>query len=510
MPKASKIFLVTLGLFALTVLGTGTRPPAARNGEPAGQRWWPDWLARFELQTREAAAVPASSGMLPSALEFGPVLDPDPTPRVKGIYLTAWTAGNKARLNQLVDFSNRTEINAMVIDVKDDTGIISYPSRVPLARTLGAGRTKFDPKAVLEVLRRNRIYPIARIVVFKDPHLAAHRTDLAVKSTQGGLWRDFKGLYWVDPYNKAVWDYTVAIAEEAAGLGFKEIQFDYVRFTSDGVLKYCLYPASDNRRKADVIRDFLKYAYARLNPLGVKVSADVFGLTCSATDDLGIGQVLEKVAEGVDVICPMVYPSHYRKGAYQLPDPDRAPYETVYQSLTHARRRLGAFDPGRKVVLRPWLQDFSLRNRYGREQLLAQIKAVEDAGFEEWIFWNPGNSYDLAKYRPAPPAATPVAPAQPDATPVVPAPLETTPVMPATPDPNLVVPTPPAATPVPPDAVSIMPAQPEATSAILPTSLPDMPLPEPTPEPRTTPAPAEVEAGAASPTAAPEPGNNGG
>ncbi len=502
MPKASKIIAVALALFTLTVLGTGTRPPASGSGEQGSGTWWPDWLAQFELQAREAVAVPASSGIFPNGLESLSLPDPDETPRVKGIYLTSWTAGSKTRLNQLVDFSNRTEINAMVIDVKDDTGIISYPSRVPLARTLGAGRAKFDPKAVLEVLRRNRIYPIARIVVFKDPYLAAHRTDLAVKSTQGGLWRDFKGLYWVDPYNKAVWDYTVAIAEEAAGLGFKEIQFDYVRFTSDGVLKYCLYPASDNRRKADVIRDFLKYAYARLNPLGVKVSADVFGLTCSATDDLGIGQVLEKVAEGVDVICPMVYPSHYRKGAYQLPDPDRAPYETVYQSLIHARRRLEALEPGRKVVLRPWLQDFSLRNRYGREQLLAQIKAVEDAGFEEWIFWNPGNTYDLSKYRPTPPVMTAVAPAQPDATSIVPAPLETTPV----------VPTPPAAIPtVPaqPEETPMVSAQPEATPAILPTSLPDMPLPEPTPEPRTTPAPSEVETGAASPTAAPEPENNG-
>ena len=297
-----------------------------------------------------------------------------------------------------------------MVDVKDDTGTISYLSTVPLARQIGANRDKFDPKKVVNLLNQNHIYPIARIVVFKDPLLSKQRADLSVRSTQGGLWHDNLGLSWVDPYNKTIWDYNIAIAKEAAAMGFKEIQFDYVRFTSDGMIKYCLYPNADSRIKADVIRDFLKYAYQELNPLGVKVSADVFGLTCSAQDDLGIGQQFEKLVEGIDIICPMAYPSHYRKGEYGISNPDRYPYETVLKSLTDAKLKLAKLSLKQPVIIRAWLQDFSLQSHYGREQLLAQIKAVEDAGFQEWIFWNPTNKYNTQNYRPEKPLAELVVP----------------------------------------------------------------------------------------------------
>lgn len=334
-----------------------------------------------------------------------PMLEPeeqqDP-PVVKGVYLTSWMAGNTKYLNQLFDFIERTEINSLVIDVKDDTGTISYPSSVELVKAIGSDYHKYNPSQLLSSLKEHHIYPIARIVVFKDPYLASKRSGLAVKSRLGGLWRDNHGLYWVDPYNKDVWEYNIDIAKEAANLGFREIQFDYVRFTSDGQIRNCLYPYADGRKKAEVIRDFLKFAYQELKPLGVKVSADIFGLACSADDDMGIGQKIEKVAEGVDVICPMVYPSHYYLGSYNIPDPDRQPYRTVYQSLSDAQKKLASVDPGaiaHGVTIRPWLQDFSLRNYYGREQLLAQIKAVEDSGLKEWIFWNPNNRYDYRKYR---------------------------------------------------------------------------------------------------------------
>lgn len=332
----------------------------------------------------------------------GPEAQPDLPPVVKGVYLTSWMAGNTKYLNQLFDFIDRTEVNSLVIDVKDDTGTVSYPSSVELVKAIGSDYHKFDPVQLLSSLKERQIYPIARIVVFKDPYLARKRTDLAVKSRVGGLWHDNRGLSWVDPYNKDVWEYNIGIAKEAAGLGFREIQFDYVRFTSDGEIRNCLYPFSDGRKKAEVIRDFLKFAYQELKPLGVKISADIFGLACSADDDLGIGQKIEKVAEGVDVVCPMVYPSHYYLGSYNIPDPDRQPYRTVLRSLSDAKRKLAPLASGtlnHEVIIRPWLQDFSLRNRYGREQLLAQIKAVEDSGLKEWIFWNPTNRYDYRKYR---------------------------------------------------------------------------------------------------------------
>lgn len=327
---------------------------------------------------------------------FFSLLEKEP-PIVKGVYTTGWMAGQNKYLENMIKFAEQTEINSMVIDVKDDTGRISYLSKVPLAQSVGASYPKFDPEKTTKLLRSNNIYPIARIVIFKDPYLARTRPDLAVKSVNGGIWKDYKGLAWVDPYNKKVWEYNVAVAKEAAGYGFLEIQFDYVRFTSDGNIMDCRYSSADNRSKSDTIADFLKYAYQELKPLGVKVSADVFGATCSASRDIGIGQVFEKVAENVDVICPMVYPSHYTRGDFNIPDPDQNPYQTVYRSMMDAKRKAATLK--KPVIIRPWLQDFSLRNHYGREQLIAQIRAVQDAGLQEWIFWNPSNRYDIRKYR---------------------------------------------------------------------------------------------------------------
>lgn len=316
-------------------------------------------------------------------------------PPVRGIYVTGYTAGIR-KFDQILSFIRRTEVNAVVIDVKDDSGTLSYPSDVALAKAIGAGVRKFSPEKVLARLYAEGIYPIARIVVFKDPYLAAKRPDLAVRNKKGGLWRDRKGLAWVDPHNREVWRYAVDVAKEAAAKGFREIQFDYVRFTSDGQLSECVYPYATGQRKSEVIRDFLAYARQELRPLGVEVSADIFGLTCSALDDLGIGQRIEDISSAVDIISPMVYPSHYYRGTYGLQDPDLHPYETITASLRAAMPRVAATG----VRIRPWLQDFSLRNHYGRAQLMAQIKAVYDAGLTEWIFWNPSNNYKPANYNP--------------------------------------------------------------------------------------------------------------
>jgi hypothetical protein len=340
--------------------------------------------------------VPATASALPTPKP--PPADQSANRPVRGLYVTAWKAGNSQFIAKLTAMMRENGLNSLVIDIKDDTGVVSYSSRVPLAVQIGAGAQRFQPERLLERLQRDRIYSIARIVVFKDPLLATQRKDLAVLSSRGGLWRDRKGICWVDPYNKTVWEYNVALALEAAGLGFKEIQFDYVRFTSDGALQECRYPGADDRTKGEVIRDFLAYAAGELRGLGVKVSADVFGLTCSVEGEMGIGQIFEDVAAQVDIISPMVYPSHYAKGTYQLANPDIKPYETVYRSLRDARRKLEKY--GRQTVtVRPWLQDFSLPSLYNRAQLEAQVKAVYDAGLTEWLFWNPHNNYKAEKYR---------------------------------------------------------------------------------------------------------------
>ncbi|HBF36947.1 MAG TPA: GTP-binding protein, partial [Firmicutes bacterium] len=392
MSRAAKIYIAIICFALMFVLGTGVSGVKSKSHRGDGQfKWLASMSAAFDTRLRETLGqTHENNGNSESAhsannADLPPVLEPSV---VKGVYVTSWIAGTKA-FDQVVDFIHKTEVNSMVIDVKDDTGMVSYASKVPLVKSIGSSYKKYDPQKIMTVLKQNQIYPIARIVVFKDPYLAKHRPDLAVKNLTGDLWHDYRGLSWVDPYNKEVWDYNISIAKEAVDYGFREIQFDYVRFTSDGNIRDCRYPEADGRVKSDVIRDFLKYAYQELKPMGVKVSADVFGLTCSAKDDMGIGQVMGKVAEGVDVICPMVYPSHYYRGEYQIADPDSEPYETVFRSLTDAKQKIA--NVPHKVVIRAWLQDFSLRNHYGREQLQAQIRAVENAGFKEWIFWNPSS-----------------------------------------------------------------------------------------------------------------------
>ncbi len=401
MYKTAKVYGFSISLCLILLLSTGIEP--VKSEQPIDGQNLAGGSTSIELNPKQDQVIPDIIGGLKKQPELLKHLNPfleklaAEHPVVKGVYATGWMTGKSDFLGTMVGFSAKTEVNSMVIDVKDDSGRISYHSKVPLAQSIGASYPKFDPIKVTKLLHQNDIYPIARIVIFKDPHLAGRRPDLAVKSTQGGVWRDYKGLAWVDPYNKDVWEYNVAVAKEAAGYGFKEIQFDYVRFTSDGVIKNCRYTFSDGRSKSDTISDFLKYAYQELKPLGVKVSADVFGLTCSSQSDMGIGQVFEKIAENVDIICPMVYPSHYMRGDFNIPDPDRNPYQTVYRSMMDAKRKAATLK--KPVIIRPWLQDFSLRNHYGREQLLAQIKAVQDAGLQEWIFWNPTNRYDIRKYR---------------------------------------------------------------------------------------------------------------
>ena len=233
-----------------------------------------------------------------------PAVEPVPMPaEVRGVYATGWIAGSSKYFPSLLNFIDKTAINTLVIDVKDDMGTFTYESRIPLAVQIGAGMKKVgDMVALMKTLKERNIYPIARIVVFKDPRLAEARPDLAVKNKSGGVWRDRKGLAWVDPHSREVWKYAVDVAEEAMSFGFKEIQFDYVRFTSDGKISDCVYPYADGKSKEDTIKEFLEYARERLKPYGAVISADIFGLVCSVQDDLGIGQKLEKIGAAVDIL----------------------------------------------------------------------------------------------------------------------------------------------------------------------------------------------------------------
>ena len=315
---------------------------------------------------------------------------------VRGIYVNAWGAGSRKRSNSLIELARRTQVNALVIDIKDATGHVSYTSEVPLAREIGAtGEIRIpDLPGLLERMSAAGVYPIARIVVTKDPLLVRARPGWAARDTAGGVWVDQKGISWLNPYREEVWKYHVDLAREVALMGFPEIQWDYVRFPDapPSYMGRAHFPGSGGRNRAEGIRQFLEYSREALAPLGVEVTADVFGVTTTFTDDVGIGQLWEQFIDVVDVALPMVYPSHYFRGSYGYRTPNAYPYEVVGAAMKDALRRSKAVEGA--GVVRPWLQDFTLGEpAYGAPEVRAQILAAEDLGIREWILWNPGSRY---------------------------------------------------------------------------------------------------------------------
>lgn len=309
---------------------------------------------------------------------------------VKGIYVTSYIASSAEKMSSLLGLADRTEINAFVVDVKDDRGSITYTADVPMADELGLIQNRIkDIDEFIATLYEHNVIPIARVVCFKDTDLANKRPDLAVKSTEGGMWADYKGLNYTNPYNHEVWEYLVQVAEDAASHGFREIQFDYVRFPTDGPISKAVYPG-EYCSKEDAIAGFLAYARERLEKKGVWVSADIFGIVVMDTPDTAIiGQKIGKVARNVDIVCPMVYPSHYDAGSYGLDDPDANPYDLITAAMKDTTNRLA----GTGAMGRPWLKDDDYGVDYGVEEVRAEIKAAEQQGYGEWLLWNAGNEY---------------------------------------------------------------------------------------------------------------------
>ncbi len=319
----------------------------------------------------------------------------------RGLYLSGWNIGNPKTLKHFIDLANRTEINTYVIDVKEDDGLVSYPSEVAQVKQLKNWTAKYNPIHTLKELHKNNIRVIGRIVCFKDPVLPVKRPDLAMKNKNGGIWKDQDGQAWLNPYNKACWQYLVNIAKEAVKLGFDEIQFDYVRFTINGDLSAVDF--GDNKlAKYEAVNQFL--AFARQQMPHTVISADVFGIICeSPADEEGIGQYLELIGKDVDYLSPMVYPSHYALGqmvndvTFEKPDLD--PYGIVYNAITRAKTRIDSVKTYR-AKLRPYLQDFTDNTlgkgnyqKYGAEQVRQQINAVYNAGYHGWLFWNINSKY---------------------------------------------------------------------------------------------------------------------
>jgi hypothetical protein len=309
-------------------------------------------------------------------------------------------------MNELIDVAKRTEINALVIDVKDDRGYVLYRSSVPLAHRIGADTVQPMParriRAILDTMHANGIYPIARIVVAKDPTLANAKREWAVKrKSDGKPWLDRKGNPWVDPHQRAVWTYAADLAEEAVKLGFSQVQFDYVRFPDDPrLLREATFPLAKGRPRDAVIREQLGYLRSRLIPLRAPMAIDVFGLTTTDTTDMTIGQRWEQFADQADIVMPMTYPSHYYRGAYDIPYPNAAPYAVIDRAMRDGQARNRGVRNAAEII--PWYQDFTLgRPRYGPEQLRAQMQGGYDNGVRSWVLWNPSSKYTVRALRPA-------------------------------------------------------------------------------------------------------------
>ena len=324
---------------------------------------------------------------------------------VRGVYVTAHSAGGE-RFDKLTSLMDTTDLNAMVIDIKDDNGYVTYEPEAssPYAK-VGQPYIK-DPKAMLKTLEEKQIYPIARVVVFKDTVLANQRPELSFKDGDQ-VWKNGRGDSFVNPFLKEVWDYNVGIAIEAAKMGFQEIQFDYVRFPEgfekrDNELKYnggdyAKEDIDNVQKRVHAVTDFVEYAHEKLEPYGVKVSVDIFGYTATLPEAPGIGQNFSKISENVDVISSMIYPSHWTP-YFGIAKPDLQPYELVTEYTKVEKAKIAQLK--NKPISRPWLQDFTASwlgsgnyKPYGKAEVEAQIKALNDQGINEFLLWDAGNSY---------------------------------------------------------------------------------------------------------------------
>ena len=318
--------------------------------------------------------------------------------QVKAIYMTSWVASNNKLRSGLVSIVDTTEINSIVIDIKDYSGKLVFAITDPKLKSFGSEEIRVsDMRDFIESLHKKGIYVIGRIAVFQDAYFVKHRPDLAVKNEKGTLvWKDRKGISWIDVGSEEYWDYIILISKEARKIGFDEINFDYIRFPSDGNMKDISFPWSSTTPKSIALKNFFQYLSTNLKDSGLKTSADLFGMTTTASDDMGIGQLLEDALPYFDYVMPMVYPSHYPTNFMNYKNPAQHPYEVIQYTMKSAvdRREALASSTGAVLAeLRPWLQDFNLGADYGSAEVRAQIKATYDVGLDSWALWSASNKY---------------------------------------------------------------------------------------------------------------------
>jgi hypothetical protein len=317
------------------------------------------------------------------------------TPRsVKAIYMSSWVAGSPRLRESLIELIDKTELNAVVIDIKDYTGYLSYKTENEKLKAYGSSENRIsDIKQLISRLHDKNIYVIGRISSFQDSYLVNIHPEFAVTDKAGKVWRDRKGIAWLDVSAKPVWDYLALIGQDAYGVGFDELNFDYIRFPSDGNMLDIAYPYSNGKSKPEALKEFFAFIDKTFRSQNIPISADLFGMTTSTNDDLGIGQILGDALQHFDYVAPMVYPSHYPATFLGYQYPAMKPYEVIKYAMYSAVKKaeLASTSPSK---LRPWLQDFSIGGvEYTPEMVRAQIQATYDSGLDSWMLWNASNVY---------------------------------------------------------------------------------------------------------------------
>jgi hypothetical protein len=317
---------------------------------------------------------------------------------VKALYISSWVAGSSKYREPILKIIDETEINSLVIDIKDSTGKISFKIKDALIEELESAENRIrDIKQLTTLLHEKGIYIIGRISVFQDSYVANKKPEWAIKRiSDGKVWKDKKGLSFLDPSSKEVIDYTITIAKASYELGFDEINFDYIRYPTDGNMKDINYQLNEGKTRADKMERFFVYLNSEMKKeKNIPLSADLFGLTTEAQDDMGIGQIWEKTIPHFDFICPMIYPSHYPKGYLGFSNPAEQPYKVIYNALKQAIIKTEAIGEDINKI-RPWLQDFDLGASYTKDMIRAQIEATNDNGISSWMLWDPKNKYTPA------------------------------------------------------------------------------------------------------------------
>ena len=317
-------------------------------------------------------------------------------PYVRALYVNRFAVQSTKRIRQLIRIADETEINALVLDMKDEFGLNFTPSNPEWARNAGTAGTVKNLPALLDTLKAHHILPIARLVVFKDSVTARVHPEWTIRRTDNSIWRDKKGIAWVNPYRHELWDYNIGISEELVKMGFGEIQYDYIRFPEPyPSLPQQVFPDNKGVPKPDLLAAYLTDARARMTKLGARTTADIFGLVTTVGGPLEVGQEWEKISPHVDVVLPMVYPSHYPRGDLGLAVPNAEPYKVLNIALSRAKRRDAKAGINDVEHVRPWLQAFTLgKPAYGPAELEAQKKGTYDAGYDGWVLWNPGSKYE--------------------------------------------------------------------------------------------------------------------